>query len=76
MISHGKRTSTIASYLKIMNADYIIVNITDENGNLQTYKKDDRFHIPDDILNKPILRISAYYSIILGKNYLICDAIA
>lgn len=46
-----------------------------KNGIQRQFRKDNQFHIPDDIMNKPILKISAYYSSVLEHSYLICDVV-
>lgn len=70
-----KILATLETTTKFMDRDYMIVNYTDELGIPRQFRKDNQFHIPEDIMNKPILTISAYYSSVLENSYLICDVV-
>ena len=70
-----KTLATLETTTKFMDRDYMIVNYIDEHGIRRQFRKDNQFHIPEDIMNKPILNISAYYSSVLKNSYLICDVV-
>ena len=75
MARQKKILATLESATKFMDRDYMIVNYIDEIGIKRQFRKDNQFHIPDNIMNKPILKISAYYSSVLEHSYLICDVV-
>lgn len=70
-----KSLATLETATKFMDRDYMIVNYFDKNGIRRQFRKDKQFHIPEDIMNKPILNISAYYSSMSDNPYLICDVV-